>query len=98
MLYEEIGKKVYESHLREDGDFAKEDIKREDSEGLCVKIDVLSDEIEDLLRAMFGFKRQKTMQELLMLKWIKNINIVLIVEQSKTEKREKEEYEEYEFI
>ncbi len=55
--YEEIGKKVYESHLREE-DFAKEEIKQE-TEGLCVKIDVLSDEIEDLLEQCLDLRDKK---------------------------------------
>ena len=55
--YEEIGKKVYESHLREE-DFAKEEIKQE-TEGLCVKIDVLSDEIEDLLEQCLDLREKK---------------------------------------
>ena len=56
-LYEEIGKKVYEEHIREDGE-AKEDI-REDLENLCVKIDVLSDEIEDLLMQCLELRDKK---------------------------------------
>lgn len=55
--YEEIGKKVYESHLREE-DFAKEEIKQE-IKGLCVKIDVLSDEIEDLLEQCLDLRDKK---------------------------------------
>ena len=55
--YEEIGKKVYESHLREE-DFAKEEIKQE-IEGLCVKIDVLSDEIENLLQQCLELRDKK---------------------------------------
>lgn len=56
-LYEEIGKKVYEEHIREDED-AKENIK-EQLEELCVKIDVLSDEIEDLLRQCLELRDKK---------------------------------------
>lgn len=56
-LYEEIGKKVYEEHIREDGE-TKEDI-REDLENLCVKIDVLSDEIEDLLMQCLELRDKK---------------------------------------
>ena len=56
-VYEEIGKKVYESHIREE-DFAKEEIKQE-IEGLCVKIDVLSDEIEDLLEQCLDLRDKK---------------------------------------
>ena len=60
-LYEEIGKKVYEEHIREDGE-AKEDI-REDLENLCVKIDVLSDEIEDLLMQCLELRDKKICQK-----------------------------------
>ena len=56
-LYEEIGKKVYEEHLREDED-AKRDIKQE-LEELSIKIDVLSDEIEDLLRQCLELRDKK---------------------------------------
>ena len=56
-LYEEIGKKVYESHIREDGE-AKENIQ-EELESLCIKIDVLSDEIEDLLKQCLELKNRK---------------------------------------
>lgn len=53
-LYEEIGKKVYEQHVREN----KEDINQE-LEGLCTKIDVLSDEIEDLLQQCLELRDRK---------------------------------------
>ena len=56
-LYEEIGKKVYEQHIREDEE-AKENIK-EQLEELCVKIDVLSDEIEDLLGQCLELRDKK---------------------------------------
>lgn len=56
-LYEEIGKKVYEAHIREDED-AKDGIK-EELKSLCVKIDVLSDEIEDLLKQCLELKDRK---------------------------------------
>ena len=56
-LYEEIGKKVYEEHIREEKD-EKEDINQE-LEGLCTKIDVLSDEIEDLLQQCLELRDRK---------------------------------------
>ena len=56
-VYEEIGKKVYEKHIREDGE-AKEDIE-EKLEELCTKIDVLSDEIEDLLQQCLELRDKK---------------------------------------
>ncbi len=56
-LYEEIGKKVYEGHIREEKQ-AKEEIK-ENMEELCTKIDVLSDEIEDLLGQCLELRDKK---------------------------------------
>ena len=56
-LYEEIGKKVYEEHIREDKQ-AKEDIEQY-LEELCTKIDVLSDEIEDLLQQCLELRDKK---------------------------------------
>lgn len=56
-LYEEIGKKVYEAHIREDEE-EKDGIK-EELKSLCVKIDVLSDEIEDLLKQCLELKDRK---------------------------------------
>ena len=41
-LYEEIGKKIYENHVREEKENLDEFLKEE-----CTKIDVLADEIED---------------------------------------------------
>lgn len=53
-LYEEIGKKVYESHVK------KEDISiQNDLEEQCTKIDVLSDEIESLLKQCLELKDKK---------------------------------------
>lgn len=52
-IYEEIGKKVYEAHLIED------ETINEELEGLCVKIDVLSDEIECLLNQCLELKDKK---------------------------------------
>ena len=42
-IYVEIGKKVYEKHVREENIDIKKDLEEE-----CTKIDVLSDEIESL--------------------------------------------------
>lgn len=56
-LYEEIGKKVYEEHIREDRQ-AKEDIEG-NLEELCTKIDVISDEIEDLLGQCLELRDKK---------------------------------------
>lgn len=56
-LYEEIGKKVYEEHLREDEE-VKGNIK-EELEQLCIKIDVLNDEIEDFLSQCLELRDKK---------------------------------------
>ena len=53
-LYEQIGKKVYEQHAREQ----EIDIKKELEEE-CTKIDVLSDEIEQLLKQCLELKNKK---------------------------------------
>ena len=53
-IYEDIGKKVYEKHIRE------EDISIEkDIEEYCTKIDVLSDEIDNLLKQCLELKDKK---------------------------------------
>lgn len=54
-LYEEIGKKAYEKHIREDG---KQELEQE-IENFCVKIDVLSDEIEAKLQECLDLKDKK---------------------------------------
>ena len=56
-IYEEIGKKVYESHLLEEED--KKTAIKEELEELCIKIDVLSDEVEDLLQQCLELKDKK---------------------------------------
>lgn len=56
-LYEEIGKNVYQKHLREDRN-ANEEIE-EDINNLCTKIDVLSDEIDSLLEQCLELKDKK---------------------------------------
>lgn len=53
-LYEEIGKKVYEKHVREEDINIKKDLEEE-----CTKIDVLSNEIEDLLQQCLELKDKK---------------------------------------
>ena len=53
-LYEEIGKKVYEKHVREEDISIKKDLEEE-----CTKIDVLSDEIESLLKQCLDLKDKK---------------------------------------
>lgn len=53
-IYEEIGKKVYEKHVREE----EIDIKME-LEEQCTKIDVLSDEIDNLLKECLRLKDKK---------------------------------------
>lgn len=53
-VYEEIGKKVYEKHIRE------EDISIEkEIEEYCTKIDVFSDEIDSLLKQCLELKDKK---------------------------------------
>ena len=53
-LYEEIGRKVYEKHVREEDISIKKDLEEE-----CTKIDVLSDEIESLLKQCLDLKDKK---------------------------------------
>lgn len=53
-IYEEIGKKVYQKHIREEDICIKKDLEEE-----CTKIDVLSDEIETLLRQCLELKDKK---------------------------------------
>ena len=56
-LYEEIGKNVYQKHIREDEEANKE--IEEDISHLCTKIDVLSDEIDSLLEQCLELKDRK---------------------------------------
>lgn len=53
-IYEQIGQRVYQKHVREDD----EDMKKEVEE-MCIKIDVLSDEIENLLKQSLELKDKK---------------------------------------
>lgn len=53
-IYEEIGKKVYEKHVREEELCIKKDLEEQ-----CTKIDVLSDEIDNLLKECLELKDKK---------------------------------------
>lgn len=53
-IYEEIGKTIYENHVREQ----KQDISKELDEK-CTKIDCLSDEIETILKQCLELKDKK---------------------------------------
>lgn len=53
-IYEEIGKKVYENHVKEE----KEDISKE-LEEQCTKIDCLSDEIDSILKECLELKDKR---------------------------------------
>ena len=53
-IYEEIGKKVYEKHVREEEISIKKDLEEQ-----CTKIDVLSDEIDILLQQCLELKDKK---------------------------------------
>ena len=56
-IYEEIGKKVYEKHIREEEICIKKDLEEE-----CAKIDVLASEIEDLQDETLSLKDKKQCQ------------------------------------
>ena len=53
-LYKEIGKKVYEKHVREENIDIDKDLEEE-----CTKIDVLSSEIETYLKSILELKEKK---------------------------------------
>lgn len=53
-LYEEIGKKVYEKHTREENISIKEDLEEE-----CSKIDELSKEIEEARKEILKLNNKK---------------------------------------
>lgn len=53
-IYEEIGKKVYERHTREEEISIQKDLEEQ-----CTKIDVLSDEIDSLLKECLALKDKK---------------------------------------
>ena len=56
-IYEEIGKKVYEKHKREEEISIEKDLEEE-----CIKIDVISDEIDNLLKQCLELKDKKQCQ------------------------------------
>jgi len=53
-IYEEIGKKVYEKHVREEDISIEKEIEEK-----CTQIDVLSDEIDSLLKQCLELKDKK---------------------------------------
>ena len=53
-IYEEIGKKVYEKHVKKEEISIEKDLEEE-----CTKIDVMSDEIESLLKECLDLKDKK---------------------------------------
>lgn len=53
-LYEEIGKKVYEKHVREENITIKEDLQEE-----CGKIDALSKEIEEARKEILRLNNKR---------------------------------------
>lgn len=57
-VYEEIGKRVYEKHIRESDETAEQEIEEK-----CVKIDVLSDEVESLLKECMELNNKKQCQQ-----------------------------------
>lgn len=56
-IYEEMGKKVYEKHIREEDICIKKDLEEQ-----CTKIDVLSDEIDSLLKECLELNDKKQCQ------------------------------------
>lgn len=57
-LYKEIGKKVYEKHVREENIDIKTELEEE-----CTKIDVLSAEIETCLKSILELKAKKQCEQ-----------------------------------
>lgn len=53
-IYEEIGKKVYEKHVREEELCIKKDLEEQ-----CTQIDILSDEIDSLLKECLELKDKR---------------------------------------
>lgn len=53
-IYEQIGKKVYEKHVREEEISIKDELEEE-----CTKLDVLSDEMDSLLKQCLELKNKK---------------------------------------
>ena len=58
-IYKEIGKKVYEKHVREENIDIKTELEEE-----CTKIDVLSAEIETCLKSILELKEKKQCENL----------------------------------
>ena len=57
-LYKEIGRKIYEKHVREENIDIKTELEEE-----CTKIDVLSTEIETCLKAILELKNKKQCEQ-----------------------------------
>lgn len=53
-IYQEIGKKVYEKHVREENISIKDEMEEE-----CTKLDVLSDEMDSLLKQCLELRDKK---------------------------------------
>ena len=53
-IYEEIGKKIYEKHVKEETVDIKKDLEEE-----CTKLDVISDEIDSILKECIDLKDKK---------------------------------------
>ena len=56
-IYQEIGKKVYEKHIREENISIKDELEEE-----CTKLDVLSDEMDGLLKQCLELRDKKQCQ------------------------------------
>lgn len=92
-IYEEIGKKVYEKHIREEAFSIQNEIEEK-----CTQIDVLSDEIDSLLKQCLALKDKKQCPKCYKeiekeMKFCPNCGEKQTQEQNndKEEKREKEE-------
>lgn len=57
-IYEEIGKKVYEKHVKEETLDIKKELEEE-----CTKLDVISDEIDSILKECIDLKDKKVCQK-----------------------------------
>ena len=57
-LYKEIGRKVYEKHVREENIDIKSELEEE-----CTKIDVLSAEIETCLKSILELKDKRQCEQ-----------------------------------
>lgn len=57
-IYKEIGKKVYEKHVREENIDIKSELEEE-----CTKLDVLSAEIETCLKSILELKEKKQCEQ-----------------------------------